>query len=285
MLSEALYNPVLLKELEPEKIIEIFNEAANSLKKDAPFIKLNYWEGEITFVGDTHGDFTTTQYIVKRFLSSPEQKYIVFLGDYIDREPEPEGSLYNLLYLCLLRINFPETVFLLKGNHEANYAVLCYPYEFEEELVSIFGSFGFKIHKSAVSVFKEMPLMIQTKNGVVASHAGFPLRAQQIDDKSREDLIIDILWSDPAISPTFRGFGIPKFTEKHLISFLNSINASCFIRGHDYNVAGKAIYSQKCITVFTSRRYVSQAGITVAKVDLSRKINDARDLILEDLTF
>lgn len=284
MLLEALYNPELVKEFEPEKIVEIFNESANFLKKDPPFIKLDYSEGEITFVGDTHGDFTTTKYIVKRFLSSTEQKYIVFLGDYIDREPEPEGSLYNLLYLCLLKIHFPEKVFLLKGNHEANYAVLCSPYEFEDELITLFGSFGRKIHDSAISVFKEMPLMIQTKNGVVASHGGFPLRGQQIDDKSRQDLIIDILWSDPAISPTFRGFGIPKFTENQLASFLDSINASCFIRGHDYNVAGKAIYSNKCITVFTCRRYASRAGITVAKVDLSKKINDARDVVLEDLT-
>lgn len=282
MLSEVLYNPELLENFDPDSIIEVFKTANEVLKKEPPFINLSFPEGEAIFVGDTHGDFSTTKYIVKRFLQ--QKNILIFLGDYIDREPEPEGSLWNLVYLCLLKINFPDRVFLLKGNHEANYAVECLPYEFDQELIDIFGSTGVKIHDAAVSVFKEMPLMIKTINGVLAAHGGFPMEGQKIDDKSRKDLIIDILWADPQISPMFRGFGIPKFTEEQLINFLNSMNASCFIRGHDYNVAGKAIYSNRCITVFTCRRYAYLAGITVAKTDLSKKVNDAGDVVLEDLT-
>lgn len=277
------YNSDSLKSFAPDEIIKIFRKTAEILKKEAPLIRLSLSEGEAKFIGDTHGDFSTTKYIVREFLEDTESQYLIFLGDYIDREPEPEGSFLNLLYLCLLKINFPEKVFLLKGNHEANYAVECFPYEFDQELVDIFGSYGFKIHEEAVNVFREMSLMIQTQNGVIAAHGGFPLRGQKINDKSKKDLIIDILWSDPAISPTFRGYGIPKFTEEDLLNFLNSVNASCFIRGHDYNVGGKIIYSNRCITVFTSRRYALHAGITLAKVDLSKKIRDARDIVLEDL--
>uniref|UniRef100_A0A7C4EQA1 Serine/threonine specific protein phosphatases domain-containing protein n=1 Tax=Thermodesulfovibrio aggregans TaxID=86166 RepID=A0A7C4EQA1_9BACT len=282
--KEIFYNPDFLKSFEPDEIIKIFSETAEVLKKDAPFIKFSLTEGEAKFIGDTHGDFSTTKYIVREFLKDSENQYLFFLGDYIDREPEPGGSVFNLLYLCLLKIRFPDRVYLLKGNHEANYAVECFPYEFDQELIEIFGSYGFKIHDEAVKVFREMPLMIQTQNGVVAAHGGFPLSGQPIDDKSRKDLIIDILWADPDISPTFRGYGIPKFTEEELLNFLNSVNATCFIRGHDYNVGGRAIYSNRCITVFTSRRYVLHAGITLAKVDLSKKIKDARDIVLEDLS-
>ncbi|MGB9710777.1 MAG: metallophosphoesterase family protein [Thermodesulfovibrio sp.] len=285
MLSEVLYNPELLNNFEPEDIIDIFKNTAEVLAKEPAFVKPDLKEGEAVFVGDTHGDFSTTKYIVKRFLHNSDKQNLIFLGDYVDREPEPEGSVWNLVYLCLLKINFPDRVFLLKGNHEANYAVQCFPYEFNEELGNLFGKTGVKMHDAAVSVFQEMPLMIQTKNGVVAAHGGFPLKDQKIDDKSSTDLIIDILWADPECSPMFRGYGIPKFTEKQLIEFLNSINASCFIRGHDYNVAGKRIYSNKCITVFTCRRYAFRAGITVAKVDLSKKIKDATDVELENLTF
>lgn len=283
MREQDLYNPESLKSLAPDEIIKIFRETTEILKKDAPLVRFPLSEGEAKFIGDTHGDFSTTKYIVREFLKDRENQYLIFLGDYIDREPEPEGSFFNLLYLCLLKINFPEKVFLLKGNHEANYAVECFPYEFDQELVDIFGSYGFKVHEEAVNVFREMPLMIQTQNGVIAAHGGFPLRGQQVNDKSKKDLIIDILWADPAISPTFRGYGIPKFTEEELLNFLNSVNASCFIRGHDYNVGGKIIYSNRCITVFTSRRYALHAGITLAKVDLSKKIRDARDIVLEDL--
>lgn len=285
MQLEVLYNPELIENLEPDSIIQVFKTTTEILKQEHPYIKLNFVEGEAVFVGDTHGDFSTTKYIVKRFFLQETKNCLIFLGDYIDREPEPEGSLYNLLYLCLLKLNFPDRIFLLKGNHEAHYSVFCYPYEFDKELIDIFGKTGIKIHDTAISLFREMPLMIQTTNGIVASHAGFPFHGQQIDDKSKQDLILEILWTDAAISPMFRGFRIPKFTEEQLISFLNSINASCFIRGHDYHIAGKAIYSNKCITVFTCRRYASIAGITVVKVDLSKKINDARDVVLENLTF
>ncbi len=285
MLLEVLYNPDLLRDFGVQDIIEIFKNVSEVMAKEPAFIKLNIQQGEAMFVGDTHGDFSTTKYIVKKFLNASGNQYLIFLGDYVDREPEPEGSLWNLVYLCLLKINFQARVFLLKGNHEANYAVECFPYEFNEELIELFGSRGTKIHDAAVSVFQEMPLMLQTLNGVVAAHAGFPMRGQKIDDKSRKDLIIDILWADPDVSPMFRGYEIPKFTEDQLINFLNSSGASCFIRGHDYNVAGKAIYSNKCITVFTCRRYAFRAGMTVAKVDLSRKVKDATDIVLENLTF
>jgi len=284
MLSEVLYNPEFIKKLLPDEIIEIYQKTGAFLKTDSAFIKLHASQGYVIFAGDTHGDFSTTTYIVKRFIENPDKYYIVFLGDYIDREPEPEGSLWNLTYLCILKINFPERVFLLKGNHEAHYAFYCHPYEFDQELIDIFGSYGVSIHSEAVRLFKEMPLMLQTSNGIVASHGGFPLRGQKVNDKSKEDLIVDILWADAEISPMFRGYGIPNFNEKELTDFLNSINASCLVRGHDYHIAGKVIYSNRCLTIFTCRRYATHAGILLAKSDLSKKIKDARDLEIEDIT-
>lgn len=284
MHSEVLYNPELIRDLGPEEIVEVFQQTAGVLSGEDATVYLEATEGQAIFVGDTHGDFTTTKWIIQNFIESPTN-YLIFLGDYIDREPEPEGSLYNLLYLCIVKLHFPERVFLLKGNHEANYTVSCYPYEFDGEVVEIFGSFGHRIHREAVNLFREMPLMFKTANGVVASHGGFPLRGQAVDDKSRQDLILDILWADAAVSPVFRGYGIPKFTEDDLNKFLKSVKASCFIRGHDYNLAGKIIYSNRCITVFTCRRYALLAGIKIAKVDLSKQIKDAKDVILEDITF
>lgn len=284
MLLEALYNPSLVEDLSIDEITEILKKTAHFLEKEEAFINLNLKDAKVVFVGDTHGDFTVTKQIVRDFLEK-QNLCLVFLGDYIDREPEPYGSLYNLVYICLLKLNFPERVYLLKGNHEANYAVECFPYEFEDELINLFGVYGRKVHEEAVNLFKQMPLMLKTQNGVIASHAGFPLRGQKVDDKSRYDLIVDILWSDPEVSPTFRGWGIPKFSEKELSDFLKASEASCFIRGHDYRVAGKAIYSKRCITVFTCRRYASVAGITVAKADLSKEIKDADDIILETLIF
>ncbi|MCX8034402.1 MAG: serine/threonine protein phosphatase [Thermodesulfovibrio sp.] len=280
---EVLYNPDSVISFEPEKILEIFVSGKEILSKEPPFLNLEAQTGEVIFIGDTHGDFSTTKYLATRFLKNSDT-YLIFLGDYIDREPEPGGSLFNLLYLCLLKIYFPDRVFLLKGNHEAHYSVFCYPYEFEENLMDIFGSNGFKIHNIVTEFFKEIPLMLKTENGIIASHSGFPMHGQSIDDKSRKDLIIDILWADADMSPMFRGYGIPKFTEKQLNTFLNSIGANCFIRGHDPYLAGKIVYSKRCLTLFTSRTYASLAGIKIARGQLSNKIANTDDIILEDIT-
>jgi hypothetical protein len=283
MFLEILSNPDLIREFDLEEIEEVFISAIEVLKKEPPFLYLNAFKGEAVFIGDTHGDFLVSKYIARKY--SPEtDRYLIFLGDYIDREPEPEGALYNLLYLCFLKIKFSDRVFLLKGNHEANYAVSCYPYEFDQILIELFGAKGRQLHSITTQLFKEMPLMIKTENGIVASHAGFPLHGQKVDDKSREDLIIDILWADAEASPMFRGYGIPKFTEKQLIKFLNSINASCFIRGHDPYIGGKIIYSKKIITLSTSRTYAKWAGIKITRVKLSEKVENAENITLEDIT-
>lgn len=280
---EDLYNHGLIVSFEPEEVIETFISGKKILNKEPPFLHLKAQTGEAIFIGDTHGDFSATRYIANRFIKNSD-KYLIFLGDYIDREPEPSGSFFNLLYLCLLKIHFPDRVFLLKGNHEAHYSVFCSPYEFEENLIDIFGNHGFKIHNIVTEFFREIPLMLKTGNGIIASHAGFPMHGQSIDDKSRKDLIIDILWADADVSPMFRGYGIPKFTEKQLNTFLNSTGANCFIRGHDPYLAGKIIYSKKCLTLFTSRTYASHAGMKIAKIQLSKEILSTDSIILEDIT-
>lgn len=282
---EVLYSPRLLDELEPDEIIDIFKEAREKLKDEPAFLEIENSDAEATFVGDLHGDFKITKVIVKNFLEKKDKSILIFLGDYIDREPEPEGAVKTFVYLSILKNHFKDRVYLLKGNHEAHYAVYCYPYEFDRLLVDTYGKYGEFIHSAAVELFKEMPLMVKTQNGIVASHAGFPLRGQSIDHKSRRDLILDILWADPVVSPMFRGFDIPKFTEAQLLEFLSSIRANCFIRGHDPYIAGKVVFSKKCVTLSTSRAYAHRAGISVATVKLSQYVKDADDISIVNPTF
>lgn len=72
-------------------------------------------DGSVVFVGDLHGDFPTAKAVLQRFLSCD---HVVFLGDYIDREPVRWGSIYTLVYLLALKCCFPRKIILLKGNHE-----------------------------------------------------------------------------------------------------------------------------------------------------------------------
>ena len=278
IVDDVVNNPDIVKNLDESQIEECLDKIIPILKKEKTLIELS---GKVGFVGDTHGDFKTTKSIIKKFF---DLDHLVFLGDYIDREPSKYGSIFNITYLLLLKYRFPEKIVLLKGNHECNYIIPCLPYEFEAEIEKRFGSS--KLHDKFVEVFTNMPLMVLTNN-VFAAHGGI-LKAADLNylkkiGKNDKIAIEALVWSDPVISLTFRGAGFP-FNSNDLIEFLENINAKVFVRGHDYDELGFSIYKDKCLTIFSSSLYkeMGNCGILVAKAE--KKINNASDLIVEDFS-
>ena len=68
-----------------------------------------------------------------RLGGNPEQTKYLFLGDYVDR------GIYAvevILTIYALKINFPNTIFLLRGNHECRQMTI-YHY-FREECLQKF---------------------------------------------------------------------------------------------------------------------------------------------------
>jgi predicted phosphodiesterase len=277
-IDNVIINPDKVVSLDEKEIEECLERAISILKKEKALVEL---KDNIAFVGDTHGDFEMTKAIVKRFFNV---NHLVFLGDYVDREPMKWGSIYNITYLLFLKCRYPEKIVLLKGNHECNYAIPCFPYEFEGEIIQRFGSSD--LHEKYTEVFSSMPLMVLTNN-VFAAHGGilkgFDLKQLRKTGKNDLRTIESLVWSDPFVSPTFRGAGIP-FNEEDLSKFLDEINARVFIRGHDYNTLGITIYGDRCITIFSSSRYkeMGNGGILVART--KKEISSASDLVLEDFS-
>lgn len=262
-----------------ENEIEICLEKIKGIfEKEKALIELN---GNIVFIGDTHGDFNTTKAIVERFFNV---NHLVFLGDFVDREPMKWGSIYNITYLLLLKCCYPEKIVLLKGNHECNYAIPCFPYEFEIELIQRYGSSD--LHGKYVEIFSSMPLMVLANN-VFAAHGGILKGAdlEQLKKICKNDLgaIESLVWSDPVVSSTFRGAGNP-FNEEDLVKFLDGIKANVFIRGHDYNNLGFSIYDDRCLTILSSCKYkdMGNGGILVARAE--KEISGVKDLIVENFS-
>ncbi len=338
-IENVIENPDSVRSLNAEEIRKIIRFALPVLASEPALIRVqkSRKETEIIFAGDTHGDFETTKRIAARFLEVSDDCILVFLGDYIDRAPEPDWAIYNLLYLLALKCVFPQNVFLLKGNHETNYAIPCWPYDFKDDLRRMFGADGIGLHDEFVDVFREMPLMLKTENGIFASHAGFaraipsssarqssageastrmrgialhicapkvrtylrflgkrkhseqvhpaqnPRRRRNIE-KSSELLLMDVVWADPEISGTYRDAGIPRFNEIQLHNFLESAGCKVLIRGHDYHTMGKAIYGSRCLTISSSRRYAQFGGVLLARARLDRDIENALDIIVEDVS-
>lgn len=264
--------------LDEEEITQCLDKVTPILKQERALLEL---EGKLSFVGDTHGDFETTKSIVKRFFKKGN---LIFLGDYIDRAIMKWGSIYNITYLLLLKYRYPEEIFLLKGNHESNYAISCIPYEFEGDIIQRFSSS--KLHDKFVEVFKSMPLMVMGE-GVFAAHGGIlkgaDLNQLRLTGKNDLQALESIVWSDPTTSPISRGAGDP-FNEVDLTNFLDKIGARVFVRGHDYDTLGFSIFKDRCLTIFSSQRYknMGNGGILVASVD--KFINYASDLLIEDFS-
>jgi hypothetical protein len=276
LLKKMIDDPGCVADLKEEDITDLLRKVHPFFKAESALVEL---EGSVTFTGDLHGDFLTTQAIVHRFFPCD---HLVFLGDYIDREPIRWGSLLTMTYLLILKWCFPKKFILLKGNHECNYLIPCVPYEFETEIIQRFDSGA--LHERFVEVFREMPLMIFS-HGVFAAHGGIikgaDLRTLKTIGKNDGTAVAALVWSDPVLSPTYRGVG-ERFDEHDLHQFLEGISAKVFVRGHDYKTLGYSIYGDRCLTLFSSSRYKEEGngGILVARAD--KEIARASDLVVED---
>lgn len=72
--------------------------------------------GPVAVIGDVHGQVEQLQVILKQLAEQPdsERRWIVFIGDLVDRGPDPRGALE----LILQTIQEHERTTLVCGNHE-----------------------------------------------------------------------------------------------------------------------------------------------------------------------
>ena len=90
---------------------QILNDTLTMLKKEPNLLSL---KDPVTVVGDIHGQY----YDFVKLLDvggDPENTKYLFLGDYVDRG---SFSVEVVLLVYAIKLNYPKTVFLLRGNHE-----------------------------------------------------------------------------------------------------------------------------------------------------------------------
>ncbi|MCD6481928.1 MAG: metallophosphoesterase [Thermoplasmata archaeon] len=235
--------------------------------KEPPLISLR---GKIMVVGDTHGDVVISKEVVRRFFDK-NLDFLIFLGDYVDREPEGVDEFANINFLLEMKMAHPDKIFLLQGNHEAYHTI-----PFHSNFVQAAG----EKYKEYESVFREMPLAAMANN-VFLSHAGFPLGEYEINKKNMR-AIEDITWNDLDLSHVYRGVG-KKFGEEDIKKFLERMDAVAMIRGHDYHFNGIVAY-EKCLTIFTSRLYANEGNKGILVAEINGNVEGIDDIMLNDFS-
>ena len=214
----------------------------------------------ITVVGDIHGHILDLIRIFQTCGYPPKTRYL-FLGDLIDRG---EFSVETILLLFILKVRYPDSVFILRGNHEFQNSAE--QFGFLHEVTTCYGRPMFDTFMQAFSwlplaaILDKRSLCIHGGVGATLSTAG------QIRLMSRPILTLEsevlsgMLWSDPTdetdgFLASGRGAG-SKFGRSALFEVLVASRLMRLIRGHEFKQEGfEKMFDGHCVTVFSASNY------------------------------
>jgi len=236
-----------------ETATEVLRKEPNVLQVDAP----------ITVCGDIHGQYYDLMKLFEVGGSPADTRYL-FLGDYVDRG---YFSIECVLYLWSLKIWYPDTLFLLRGNHECRHLTDYFTFKLECK-----HKYSERIYDACMESFCALPLAAVMNKQFLCIHGGLSPELNTLDDiraidRFREPpthgLMCDILWADPV-----EDFGTEKTTESFVhnhvrgcsyfftyqaaCQFLERNNLLSIIRAHEAQDAGYRMYRKTKTTGFPS---------------------------------
>jgi len=286
-LGEALKAHELLQE---DVLCDMLDKAASVLRKLPNVVEVRIPPGaDLHIVGDIHGQyFDLHQIIEAKGEPGPLNQY-VFNGDFVDR------GMYSVevaTLLLALKVAYPNAVHLNRGNHEVER--INSRYGFRQEVSMKYSS---KAYTYFTEAFVNLPLATLVNDKVLILHGGLPTRdgvtikdMQQISRKRepdipRDDLMMDILWSDPmpfsGRSQSPRGAGV-RFGPNVTDEFCDNNGLLCIVRSHEVKDHGFEWDHERCLTVFSAANYCGVNGNLGAVIDVKGPAQ-GQDLTTADL--
>lgn len=247
----------------------------------------------LVIVGDLHGDLKSLLAIMhgirfQKFLANSNNK-LIFLGDYINRGSNSVGVLRVLFYL---KREYPDSVILMCGNHEAMERYSCSAHTLPQELEEHFGKPGITIYERLLSLFRLLPKVTIIENQLLLVHGGVPTSTDKTglrDAIMREsdDIIEELLWNDPRSDipnnmdwvESRRGFGKhfgKNISKKHLME----TGTKVIVRGHEPCLGFRIDHDDTVLTVFSNTEAYQKfdaAYIHITKDEL-QTVKNASDL-------
>ncbi|KAA8912434.1 Metallo-dependent phosphatase-like protein [Sphaerosporella brunnea] len=246
--------------LTEEQALFILSRATEILKSEPNLLEM---DAPITVCGDVHGQYYD---LMKLFEvgGNPEETRYLFLGDYVDRG---YFSIECVLYLWSLKIWYPNTLWLLRGNHECRHLTDYFTFKLECK-----HKYSERVYEACMDSFCALPLAAVMNKQFLCIHGGLSPELHTLDDLRSIDrfreppthgLMCDILWADP-----LEEFGQEKtsdfFIHNHVrgcsyffsypaaCSFLEKNNLLSIIRAHEAQDAGYRMYRKTKTTGFPS---------------------------------
>lgn len=256
--ANVVKNPWAASKLGESEVKELVYEAEEVLGREPPLVEV---EGErVIFVGDTHGDLFSTIAAVKKFFSS-DYDLIIFLGDYVDRGSEQVG---NINYLISLKLEYPDRVVLLRGNHETPLANQYYGF-----VDSVSRKYNPSLYKVYASMFSCLPYACLLNEEILCLHGGIAMGLKKLEQLKALPREVDVsnpigfqvLWNDPeegvrGFAPSPRGPGIYVFGKDVFLEFAESNSVSFMVRAHEAFQRGfKWYFEGRVLSLFSTANY------------------------------
>ncbi|KAB2576666.1 putative serine threonine protein phosphatase 2b catalytic subunit protein [Lasiodiplodia theobromae] len=246
--------------LTEEQALWIINKGTEVLKAEPNLLEM---DAPITVCGDVHGQYYDLMKLFEVGGDPSETRYL-FLGDYVDRG---YFSIECVLYLWALKIWYPNTLWLLRGNHECRHLTDYFTFKLECK-----HKYSESIYEACMESFCALPLAAVMNKQFLCIHGGLSPELHTLEDLKSIDrfreppthgLMCDILWADP-----LEEFGQEKtsefFVHNHVrgcsyffsypaaCAFLEKNNLLSIIRAHEAQDAGYRMYRKTRTTGFPS---------------------------------